>query len=183
MSKRIILKTVAVAAAAPLAALLVVSNASASASPNVSFGASDDGASAHWSNGKGSAIDLTLGSDSASTYAVVVFHHLPASAVGTTTEPTFSTDNYASGSPRFFVTLSDGNTLWGYPSNAGLGSSGSQLSWAINNGNTYLSWSDVQASAEAGATVTGADIIADGDQAPGTTDSITGLSFDGIAFN
>lgn len=181
MSKRTILK--AVALAAPLATLFVVTSASASPSPNVSFSASNDGASAHWSNGKGSAIDLTLGSDSASTFAVVVFHHLPASAVSATTEPTFSTDNYAAGSPRFFVTLSDGNTLWGYPSNSGLGSTGSQLMWALNNGNTYQSWSEVQSSAEAAATVTGADIIADGDQAPGTTDSITDLSFDGIAFN
>jgi hypothetical protein len=181
MSRRNVLK--AAALAVPLATLLVATSAAAQPSPNLSFSASDDGAAAHWSQGKGSPIDLTLGSDSLSTYAVIVFHHLPATAVAATTEPTFSTDNYASGSPRFFLTLSDGNTLWGYPSNANLGSSGAQLMWAVNNGNTYLSWSGVQSSAEAAATVTGAEIIADGDQAPGTTDTISDLSFNGIAFN
>jgi hypothetical protein len=181
MSKRNLFT--ALVLAAPLATMLAATGASARPSANVSFSASDDGASASWSNGKGSAIDLTLGSDPGSTYAAIVFHHLPASAVAATGEPQFATDNYAAGSPRFFVRLSDGNTLWGYPSNANLGSSAPQLMWAINNGNTYLSWSDVQLSAEAAATVTGADIIADGDQAAGTTDSITDLSFNGIAFN
>ena len=177
-----ILKAVAVMAAAPSAALLIAGSASAAPSPTLSFSSSTDGASAGWSHGKGSAIDLTLGSNSASTFAMVTFHHFAPATVGTVGEPQFATDNYAAGSPRFYITLDDGDTLWGYPSNAGVGSTGSHLGWAIDNGNTYQSWADVQ-STESSANVTGAYVIADGDQGPGTTDTITSLSFDGVHFN
>jgi hypothetical protein len=182
MLRRTIVKSVA-AAALPLTAILGATAASAAPSPNVSFSASDDGASAGWSQGKGSPIDLTLGSDSASTYAVITLHHLAPTTIAQTGEPEFSTDNYAAGSPRFYVTLSDGHSLWGYPSNAGLGSSGAHLSWAIDNGNSYLSWTTVQQSGESAAAVTGAFVIADGDQSPGTTDAISGLTFNNLTFN
>jgi hypothetical protein len=43
-------------------------------------------------------------------------------------------------------------------------------------------WSAVRA-AEGSATVTGASVIADGDQAPGVTDVITGLQFAGVPYN
>ena len=164
-------------AAVAATALMLSAAASAAPSPNLSFGASSDGASASWSSGKGSAIDLTLGSDSATTYAEITLHHVDGVTVGDLIEPTFSTTSYGAGSPRYYITLSNGDSLWGYPL------SGSSLSWAINNGNTYVPWTTVQQSNEASATVTGAYVIADGDQAPGTTDSITGLSFNGIGFN
>jgi len=179
MLGRTILKTAAVLVV-PLATLSIAGSASASPSPNVSFSASNDGASAGWTHGKGSAIELTLGSDSASTFAVITFHHFAPTDVAALDEPTFSTDNYHASSPRFYITLSDSDTLWGYPANSGL--NGSDFAWAINNGNTYESWSAVQA-AEGAAKVTGAYVIADGDQAPGVTDTITGLSFDGHGFN
>jgi hypothetical protein len=167
-------------AAATVAALIFALGAGASPSPTVSFSASSDGASAHWSQGKGSPIDLTLGSNSATTYAVITLHHVARVAVGDLVEPTFQTDNYNAGSPRYYITLSDGHSLWGYPPNAGL--NGTDFAWAIDNGNTYMSWSAVQ-EAEGSAAVTGAWVIADGDQAAGTTDVISGLQFDGTSFN
>jgi len=160
-------------------AMLFAVGASAGPSPNLSFGASNDGASAGWSQGKGSAIDLTLGS-SGGSFAEITLHHV-GGVVGDLAAPSFSTDNYNAGSPRYFITLDDGHSLWGYPANSGL--NGGDMAWAIDNGNTYLSWAGVQASSEAGAAVTGAYVIADADQAPGTVDEITGLTFGGTDFN
>jgi hypothetical protein len=177
------------ALAVPLGASLALPMAAnaapaASVSPkatNLSFSASNDGASAGWSYGKGSAIDLTLGSTPASTYAEITLHGVAGTTVSSfTTAPSFTTDNYTAGSPRYYITLDDGHTLWGYPAKAGL--NGGTFVWAIDNGNTYQSWSAIQAQ-EAGAKVTGAYVIADGDQTPGTTDVITGLTFNGTSFN
>lgn len=170
-------ETLALAVVA-IAALTFAITASANPAPSLSFGASYDGATAGWSNGKGSAIDLTLGTSSGS-YAEITLHHLPATAISDLAEPGFTTDNYNAGSPRYYMTLSDGNTLWGYPPQAGLSSSG--FAWTINNGNTYMPWSDVK-SAEDGAIVTGAYVIADADQPAGTTDVISDLTFGGTTF-
>jgi hypothetical protein len=179
MSKHLSLKWVLALAVPALAALALVGAAAAGPSPNLSFGASNDGASAGWSHGKTSAIELTLGS-SGGSYAEVTLHHV-GGAVGDLTEPTFMTDNYTAGSPRYLITLSDGHSLWGYPGASGL--NGSDMAWAVDNGNTYMSWDQVQASLEGGATVTGAYVVADADQAAGTVDTITGLSFGDISFN
>jgi hypothetical protein len=172
----------ALALVAPaVAAVVFASGASANtnAAQNLHFGASSDGASAHWSHGVGSPIDLTIGTTPGS-FAVITLQHLPATAVAALTEPTFSTDNYNAGSPRYYISLSDGNSLWGYPPNAGL--NGSDFAWAINNGNSYLTWSTVQTD-DAAATVTGAWVIMDADQAPGTTDVITNLTFGNNTYN
>jgi hypothetical protein len=173
----------ALAVAAPAVAVLVLAGGASAASTNVAqnlhFGASSDGASAHWSEGVGSPIDLSIGTTPGS-WAVITLQHLSAIAVSALSEPTFSTDNYNAGSPRYYLTLSDGNSLWGYPSNAGL--NGSDFAWAINNGNSYLPWSTVQTD-EANATVTAAWVIMDADQAPGTTDVITNLTFGNNTYN
>jgi hypothetical protein len=166
-------------ALAAIAALTLAAGASATPPPKVSFASSSDGASAGWSRGHNSPIDLTLGS-SPGSFAEIVFQRVEGMAVSSLSEPSFTTDNYSAGSPRYYITLSDGNSLWGYPSASGL--NGSDMAWAIDNGNTYESWSDVQ-SAESDATVTGAFIIADADQAPGTTDQITNLTFGDTTFN
>jgi hypothetical protein len=176
MFKHVNLKGALALAVPALAALMLAAGASAAPAPNLSFGASNDGASAGWSQGKGSAIDLTLGS-SGGSFAEITLHHVDGVSVGDLTEPSFTTSNYYSGSPRYYITLDNGNTLWGYPS----GGDGSMV-WAINNGNTYMSWSDAQG-ANPDATVTGAYVIADADQAPGTVDEISGLTFGDIHFN
>lgn len=162
-----------------IAALLLATGAAADPAPTVTFSSSNDGAAAGWTQGKGSAIELTLGT-SPGSFAVIKLHHVHGAAVSDLAEPSFTTSNYAAGSPRYFVELSDGNSLWGYPPNAGLNGGG--FAWAVDNGNTYLSWSAAQA-AEAGTTVTDAFVIADADQTSGTTDEITGLTFGGIDFN
>jgi len=180
MLKQLNLKWALASALAAATAALTLAIASAAPSPNVSFSSSNDGASAGWSQGKGSAIDLTLGT-SGGSFAVITLHHVEGTTVSDVTAPGFTTDNYNSGSPRYFITLSDGNSLWGYPSKSGL--NGDAMAWAIDNGNTYESWDAVQGSAERNATVTGAFVIADADQTAGTTDEITSLTFEGIDFN
>jgi len=179
MYKGIAWKGAVALAALGMTAPIAGAAASASPAPNVSFSASNDGASAGWSAGKGSAIDLTLGS-SAGSYAVVTLHHVEGATVGQTAAPNFTTDSYNAGSPRYYITLDDGNSLWGYPSNAGL--NGGTFAWAYDNGNTYQSWADVQAN-DPGARVTGAYVIADAEQAAGTVDQIDGLTFNGTQFN
>lgn len=179
MFRHVNLKWALALAVPTIAALTVVAGAVASPQ-TVTFGSSNDGASAGWAAGKGSAIELTLGS-SASSFADVKLHQVHGAAISSLTAPSFSTNDYNAGSPRYYITLSDGNSLWGYPSNAGL--NGGSFAWAINNGNTYMSWDQVQASAEGAATVDQAYVIADADQAGGTVDEITGLTFGGMDYN
>jgi hypothetical protein len=180
MFKHVRLKWALAIAVPVTAALTLAVSASATPPPKLSFGASNDGASAGWSRGHGSPIDLTLGS-SPGSFAEITFERLGGTAVSSLSEPSFTTDNYNAGSPRFYITLSDGNSLWGYPSNSGL--NGSDMAWAIDNAPTYMSWSQVQSSSEGSATVTGAFVIADTDQTAGTTDQITNLTFGGTMFN
>lgn len=180
MFKHVNFKWALAAAVSTVAALMIAASASATPPAKLSFASSSDGASAGWSRGHNSPIELTLGSSTGS-FAEITFERVAGTAVSSLSEPSFTTDNYSAGSPRFYITLSDGNSLWGYPSNAGL--NGSNMAWAIDNGNTYMSWAQVQASPEGSATVTGAYVIADADQASGTVDSITGLTFGGTTFN
>lgn len=149
--------------------------------PYLSFEASSDGASG-WSDGAKSPIDLTTGADIPNTFAQVTLHNFEDIALSDLVGaggPTFTTDNYAAGSPRYVIDLDNGDSLWGYPPNSGL--NGLDFAWAINNGNTYESWSDVL-SAEPGAKVADVVVVADGDQVS-TTDVITDLTFDGYNFN
>lgn len=170
----------ALALAVPaIAALTLAVSASATPPPKLSFDASSDGASAGWSRGNHSPIELTLGSSDGS-FAEITVNRIEGTALSGLSEPMFTTDNYASGSPRYYITLSSGDSLWGYPSNSGL--NGTDMAWAVNNGSTYESWSAAQQS-QGDATVTGAFIIADADQSAGTTDTITGLTFGDTTFN
>jgi hypothetical protein len=150
--------------------------------PYLTFEATADGASAGWTgNVPGSSISLTLGSDSPSTFAQITLHNFEGIPLSDLVDsPSFSTNNYAAGSPRYVIDLSNGDSLWGYPPNSGL--NGTDFAWAINNGNSYLPWSDVQ-TAEASTTIEDAVVVADGDQSPGTTDVISALSFDGYSLS
>lgn len=173
------LKRATALAVAAIATLMLAAAASAGPAATLTFGSSHDGASAGWTDGKGSPIDLTVG-NSAGSFAEVRLHQAHGSSVSDLAAPSFMTDSYSAGSPRYYITLDNGDTLWGYPSNAGL--NGGTFSWAIDNGNTYMSWAQVQA-AEGNATVTSAYVIADADQASGTVDQIKGLTFGDIDFN
>lgn len=159
---------------------VLAGTAGASAPAHLSFSASSDGASAGWSSHKGSTIDLTLGSMPATTFAMVTINHEAGVAVSSLVEPTFTTDNYNAGSPRYYLTLSNNDTLWGYPPNAGL--NGTDFAWQVDNAGPYMPWSSVQ-TAEPTATVADAYVIADGDQQAGTVDQIDQLQFAGTTFN
>jgi hypothetical protein len=178
MFEHVNVKTALLCAVPAVTALTLAGSAAASPSPSLAFSASKDGASAQWSSGQGSPIDLTLGS-SASSFAEISLRHVESTKVSQLSEPTFTTDNYNSGSPRYYITLNNGHTLWGYPPNSGLSS---DFAWAIDNGNTYLTWSTVQ-SDEGTAKVSGAFVIADADQSAGTEDVITALTFGSTTYN
>jgi hypothetical protein len=141
-----------------------------------------DGSAAGWACGAGGPIGLTLGTDTSNTFAEIDLIDAGGTAISdlTGTGPTFTTNNYAAGSPRYYITLDNGDSLWGYPANSEL--NGTDFAWAINNGTTYQPWADVR-SAESGTTVTGASVIADGDQDAGVTDKIGSLQFNGATFN
>jgi hypothetical protein len=179
MFKHVKLKGALALAVPVIAALMLAVSASAGSPQSVTFGSSNDGASAGWSDGKGSPIDLTLGSG-AGSFALVRLHHANGLTVRELSAPSFTTDNYGAGSPRYYIALSDGNSLWGYPPQSGL--NGTDMAWAINNGNTYMSWSAVQ-TAEGSASVKDAYVIADADQSPGTMDQIDNLTFGGVTYN
>jgi hypothetical protein len=142
--------------------------------------ASGTGAHASW-NGNDS-VKLTVGSPSG-TYAQVALANPPATAPATA--PSFSTDNYAAGSPRWVIEFSSGCDLFGYPTGNSTFPAGDLNNWQVNGatgcGTTLAQYTTYAlAVAAAGSTrVTGAFIVADGDQAPGTTDTITAIQYDG----
>jgi hypothetical protein len=162
-----------IASAVSVAVFALGGAASADSFHSVKFSASGTGASAGWVPGAGSQIQLTVGTPSGTTFALAQLTSGSGKALPST-EPKFTTNNYGAGSPRFYITLSNGDSLWGYPANSGL--NGSDMAWAVNNGNTYEPWSQITAQ-EAGTTVKRVYVIADGDQSPGTTDAITCLQF------
>lgn len=132
------------------------------------------GGSATWDT-SGNPV-LTPGTDTGHTYAEV---GVPGAqnAAPPGIEPSFTTDNYAAGSPRWVIELSNGKSLWGYPPNAHLNGTG--FGWAVDNGNTYTSYAAAVSAAGAGATVTSAFIVADGGQAAGTHDTLTNVQYGG----
>ena len=138
--------------------------------------ASGTGAHASW-NGNNS-VKLTVGSPTDTTFAQVALAHPPA--VAPLTAPTFTTDNYAAGSPRWVLEFSSGCDLFGYPSQLS-----TTANWQVNGatgcGHTADQYTTYAlALAAAGSThVTGAYIVADGDQTPGTTDTITAIQYGG----
>jgi len=143
-----------------------------------------DGSSAGWACQAGGPIGLTVGTDP-ETYAQVTLDDAVGVGITGLSEPTFTTDNYAAGSPRWEIYLSNGDFLFGYPPNSGL--NGLNFGWSIydSNSNTdglFHPWSDVL-TAESGTTVTDALVIADGDQSAATTDKIGNLKFNGTTYN
>jgi hypothetical protein len=176
MFRHIMIKGALALTAPALAIFALGGAASAGSNPgqNLSFSASSDGASAHWSSGTDSPIDLTIGT-TAGSYAMITLHHL--SGALPSTAPSFSTSNYNSGSPRWYITLSNGDYLFGYPSLGNVWETHGQ-----HAGYTYTTYAGAEA-AEQGTTVTGAFVVADADQAPGTLDVITSLTFGAIGYN
>jgi hypothetical protein len=149
-----------------------------------------DGSSAGWECQPGGPIALQVGT-SADTDPYQTFGQVAITNAGGTpismSEPSFATDNYASGSPRYVIDLSNGDLLNGLPPNPSLGNVG--MVWQINYGWPPMSWSDVQ-TVEAGTTVVDAYVVADGsqlllgDNPPNAApDNISDLTFKGVDFN
>jgi len=147
--------------------------------PYLTFEATSDGAFAGWSGTPGaSPITLIVGSDPG-TYGQFTLHNFERIAIGDLpAEPTFATDTFSGGAPRYEIDLDNGDYLFGYPSNAPYG-----RSWDLNCGHVpctpmaQVPWGDVQ-SAESTATIT--DVLVEADWPPGVnaTYSISDFTFD-----
>ena len=150
----------------------LASGAGAASSLTVSLRSTSDGAVAAWS---GSTLNLTLGSQSSSTFAEMDVNGVAGQAVPTG-QPTFTSDNYTSGSPRWVIDLNNGKSLVGYPAKSGLNAA--DEAWAVGNSGTYTDYKTAYTTAGAASTkVKDAFIVADGDQAAGTTDKVTGIAY------
>jgi hypothetical protein len=145
----------------------------------------DDLSSAGWACQPGGPIGLTVGSapydppTSDGTFAQVAITNAAGTLIDDLPEPTFTTDNFNNGSPRYVIDLEDGHHLWGYPPNEQMGTSAMLWDGSDGYGTT---WSQIQ-TLESGQHVVDALVIADGDQDAGTTDKIGSLQFNGTTYN
>lgn len=170
------------------AAALGAASASAATSPApvlATLSACGSGSSATWSGGNavltvGTGAAGTCGAPAGSTYNPAYAQEVlqVKGGVVPTTEPKFTTNNYASGSPRIVIDLGNSHSLIGYPAASGL--NGSDMAWAVDNGNTYTSYATAYQNALAyETTVKDAYVVEDADQTPGTADTITDFTYGG----
>jgi hypothetical protein len=170
------------------AAALGAASASAATGPApvlATLSACGTGSSATWGpNGAvlkvGTGAAGTCGSPANATYNPAYAQEVlqVKGGVVPTTGPTFTTNNYASGSPRIVIDLGNGHSLWGYPGASGL--NGSSMAWAVDNGNTYTTYTTAYHTALAyETTVKDAYVVEDADQTPGTADTITDFTYGG----
>jgi hypothetical protein len=165
--------------------LLYTSVAQATTYLSVTLSASGSGASAVW-NSAGNPV-LTVGTPSSTTYAQIQIDSPPTAAPSSA--PTFSTSNYGGGSPRWEIQFADGDSLFGYPAQSDLGSSNWQVVPASAGSchgvihtptyDTYTNALNFIQGAGCGGNVTAVYLIADGNQAAGTADTITNVNYDG----
>ena len=176
--------TAAVAAVIPLGggalALASGTGADAATTPlHVTLSADGNGTAVF--NGSGDPV-LTRGSTG--TYAEMVVS-LPSSPVAPATPPSFTTDNYAAGSPRWVIELANKQFIVGYPAQLG-GTANDSFTgnqWAVGNSGTYESYADALAGAndpQGDVPVTSAFVVEDADQPAGTADTLTGVHYDGL---
>jgi hypothetical protein len=158
---------------------------SAATSLSVTLSASGTAASAVWDTA-GDPV-LTVGTPSDTTYAKITINSPPA--VAPATAPTFTTNYDDAGSPHWVIQFADGDSLVGYPSNADLG----DANWSVvpaSSGacsdlthtpqhDTYVNVVAFVQNAGCGGNLTGAAIVADGNQAAETSDTITDIVYDG----
>jgi hypothetical protein len=157
--------------------------ATASVAPvQVTLSHSSDSATATC-NADGDVV-LSPGSATSTTYA-----QADVNGVGTvpSAPPSFTTSNYAAGSPRWVIEFSNGNFITGYPVQIGTFAgvtptatfTGNQ--WGVGNGSSYTTYSSALSGADVTGSVTVKDafVIADGDQAAGTQDVLTNAQYNG----
>jgi hypothetical protein len=185
-SKKLLAATsVALSITSATLALALASPANAAATLSVTLSAAGTGASAVY-NSAGDPV-LTVGSPSTTTFAEMTVNTPPTAAPASA--PTLTTNNYNRGSPRWFIKFAGGDQLFGYPSQAGTGTSnwtvitpatGTCHSAAPPMNVTYTAALTFITTAGCDSSVTGAGIIADGGQVAGTSDTITNVSYDGM---
>jgi hypothetical protein len=146
--------------------------------PYLTFEVTPDGAAAGWSGTPGSSpITLTTGSD-AGTYAQFTIHDRSDLTVDQLQEPTFTTDTFSGGAPRYEIDFADGDYAFGYPAQQGWGTA----SWDLNCGSnscvpmSRVTWGDIQ-TAETGQTVT--DALIEADFPANATYNVNTFQFDG----
>jgi hypothetical protein len=101
------------------------------------------------------------------------------------TAPSFTTDKYAAGSPRWVIELANGNFITGYPAQLGAGAASdfSGAQWAVGTSGNYVTYQAALAGANdplGNVKVTDAFIVEDADQAANTVDTLTGVQYDGL---
>jgi hypothetical protein len=162
---------------------LATATAGSAAANNISF-SSTAGNSAHW-NADHTALVFTVTNGTANAhqglggYALAYLHHTPSQLP--TTEPSFSGDNIASGTPRLDIFMADGSYFFVYNDgsfqyiNAGplsqdcWGGSACQAGWATLAGAVNTSVSSVY-------------VIADGSQTMPYTATVNSLVYSGITY-
>jgi hypothetical protein len=152
--------------------------------PYLTFEWTDDGAAAGWTGGvPGSSITLTVGSLSATTFGQFSLHNFEGIAIGDLAEPTFTTNAYSGGVPREEIDFSNGDYVFGYPSQAGDGADSWQLvcDGGCVGDDGFMSWGDVQTvEGNLDATVAAALVEADGGVPDGSTYVISDFTFGGF---
>ena len=140
---------------------------------NLSFQVSS-GNSAGWVTGPGSSSSeafLTINTATGFSFAVIYVHHTPAALP--ITEPSYSVINYASGTPRIWIYMSDGSGAFIYPT-AVFGTTNVETLGFTCSSSGFVAYSTWQ-TCEAGTTntVSAVYIIADTSQAVPYTAYIT----------
>jgi len=178
-SKRKSLVTAGVAIGLAGGILAFATTADAAANLTVSLTASGTGSSAVW-NSAGNPV-LTVGS-SAGSYAEIQIDN--AGTVAPTTAPTFTTSYYDNGSPHWLISFAGGDALEGYPAQGGsiwqIVAGGGACASTGARDLTYVNALAAINTAGCGGNVTSAYIVADTLQPAGTSDTITGIDYNGM---
>jgi hypothetical protein len=185
------LRTAAIsAAAAGVAGAAAIGAAPASAviipvSPTLS--ACGQGSSAVWNSSNdavltaGTAAPGTCGAPAGSSYDPAYAQLTVSGAAGAPvpTEPSFHASTYSAGDPRFVIDLSNGHSLLGYPPESGL--NGTDMAWAVDNGNTYTGYATALQTAGVDSSTTVKDAyIVDDTTLQGKQVTLTDVRYNGM---
>jgi hypothetical protein len=179
------LLAIAGSALAVTGGLLAFAGTAEAATLSVTLSAAGTGSSAGFDSA-GNPI-LTVGSSNGA-FAEITVNNPPTAAP--TTAPSFATNNYGGGSPRWFIKFDGGDSLFGYPAQANNGTAAwtaiTPTSGACANSNApkdagyAVALAFIAGAGTCGGNVSGAGIIADTGQSAGTSDTITNISYDGM---
>jgi hypothetical protein len=173
--KRLLVMAVLVVTALGLSTGLTSSPARASAGPHaitISLSA-NQGGSATWSAKRHSGtVTLCVAGAPSTANAVITLHHFASTLPSA--EPTFTASVYSSGTPRWVITFSNGDTAFGYPASSGL----APTNWELNSSGVGITYAALQ-SAEAANTVTSVYIVLDGSAGTPYCTIVSAIVYDG----